>query len=169
MSYFAPNVSITADAFSPPHVGFGHSHLIGLGLAFSLGFIVLGRLSPLTKSQRPFPLVTLEQDGNQVSNFRRDWLLRGTELLEKGRAEHPGQPFRLRTDNGDLVVLPPRMANEIRNVDELSFMETLKHNFQTSLPGFEPFKASSRSDALLQVVTRKQLTKSLSTDDLGSR
>lgn len=162
MPSLAANVSVIPETSSPIVPGFGSNYLFGLCLTLSLGLVLLSRVSLISKGPR-YPIVTLERDANDSNTAEEDFRLRGNEILEKGRAEYPGQPFWVHSDDGDLLILPGRLANDIRNIDELSFMEALKERLHASLPGFEPFQASSRGDQLVQVVTRKQLTKALST------
>lgn len=45
------------------------------------------------------------------------------ELLAKARGRYHCQPFRLLTDWGELLILPPEFADEIRNDAILSFMK----------------------------------------------
>jgi cytochrome P450 len=162
MPSLAANISVAPETFSPFVPGFGSNYLFGLCLTLSLGLVLLSRVSLISR-EPSYPIVTLERDANDSNPAEEDFRLRGNEILEKGRAEYPGQPFWVHSDDGDLLILPGRLANDMRNVDELSFMEALKERLHASLPGFEPFQASSRGDQLVQVVTRKQLTKALST------
>ncbi|KAF7552407.1 hypothetical protein G7Z17_g4367 [Cylindrodendrum hubeiense] len=83
------------------------------------------------------------------------------EILAQGRKMFAGQPFKVTTDSGEIVVLPPQFINDIRNEPKLSFMTTLAQDFHAHIPGFEPFAAGSQDDELLQLVSRKQLTKML--------
>ena len=41
------------------------------------------------------------------------------------RGQQTGRPFRLLTDLGEMIVLPARFANEIRNDPRLSFSEVI--------------------------------------------
>lgn len=42
-------------------------------------------------------------------------------LLHKGQEAFKGRPFRVRSERGDVTVLPYDMAHQIRNEDSLSF------------------------------------------------
>lgn len=50
-----------------------------------------------------------------------DFIFGVRQILEKRIAEAPNEPFRILTDFGDMTILPPDYANEIRNRDDLSF------------------------------------------------
>jgi hypothetical protein len=41
--------------------------------------------------------------------------------MRKAESLYPGQPFRIITDLGEVVILPPELADEIRNEPKLSF------------------------------------------------
>ncbi|GME50720.1 hypothetical protein N0V85_007699 [Neofusicoccum parvum] len=64
-------------------------------------------------------------------------------------------------DIGMITILPPKMANEIRNDPRLNFFKTLHQVFHAELPGFEGFKESSRDTQIVQQVLMKELTKHL--------
>ncbi|KAF9773798.1 hypothetical protein IL306_008326 [Fusarium sp. DS 682] len=102
------------------------------------------------------------------------------EILAKARSLFPDEPFRLMTDWGEVLILPPEFADEIRNDPRLSFskaaMQVSNRNpaprpSQTELvavqdnhagiPGFETVALVGRDDQLIQKVARKQLTKHL--------
>lgn len=58
-------------------------------------------------------------------------------------------------------MLPPSLADEIRNEPKLSFGAATAEDFHGDIPGFQPFAQGSQDDEILQTVARKQLTKSL--------
>ena len=43
------------------------------------------------------------------------------QILAKARRDYPNKPFRLLTDWGEVLILPPTFADEIRNEPKLSF------------------------------------------------
>ncbi|TDZ99622.1 Cytochrome P450 monooxygenase eqxH [Colletotrichum sidae] len=94
-------------------------------------------------------------------NQKLDFLLNARKLMETARERFPGQPYRLMTDVGETVVLPPAFINEIRNQPDLSFVKAFAENFHPQLPGFEGFAAGSREDGLFQLVIKKRITKLL--------
>ncbi|KAK6829329.1 hypothetical protein PG987_009913 [Apiospora arundinis] len=101
-----------------------------------------------------FPLLT-----NQTpEEFQTD----AEKTIEKGRAQYKDKPFTLKTTMGYYTILSPELGHALRSEPGLSFMHTSSANMHSYLPGFEPFKAGDRNEAILQSVIRKQLTKSLS-------
>ncbi|KAF5012813.1 hypothetical protein FDECE_1102 [Fusarium decemcellulare] len=58
-------------------------------------------------------------------------------------------------------MLPPGLANEIRNEPKLSFSKALYQDFHGGIPGFEPLSLVGDNFKLVIVVVRKQLTKLL--------
>ncbi|KAK1561572.1 cytochrome P450 [Colletotrichum navitas] len=85
-----------------------------------------------------------------------------SNMIDKGRKEHPDEPYYINNDVGTQVILPARLAQEVRNHDGLSFAQFLNDYFHNGMPGFEPFVGAGREDELFQRVARKQLTRLLS-------
>lgn len=84
------------------------------------------------------------------------------EILAKARDLFPNEPFRLITDWGEVLILPPEFADEIRNDPRLSFSKAAMQDNHAGIPGFETVALVGREDQLIQKVARKQLTKHLS-------
>ncbi|KAJ1332084.1 cytochrome P450 monooxygenase 2 [Microdochium nivale] len=84
------------------------------------------------------------------------------QVLAKGRAQHKGEPFTVKTADGDFTVLSPETGHALRSAPGLSFFKIPAENLQSHLPGFEAFAGENRNEVILQTVIRKQLTKSLS-------
>ncbi|KAG6125820.1 hypothetical protein E4U12_006980 [Claviceps purpurea] len=83
------------------------------------------------------------------------------DILSDARRRFPQQPFRLRTDWGNVLVLPPTFADELRNDSRLSFGKAAMQDNHAGVPGFETVQVVGRDDRLVQRVARKQLTKHL--------
>ncbi|KAM0229861.1 hypothetical protein ACHAP5_011531 [Fusarium lateritium] len=66
------------------------------------------------------------------------------------------------TDWGEVLILPPEFADEIRNDPRLSFSKAAMQDNHAGIPGFETVRLVGRDDQLIQKVARKQLTKHLS-------
>ncbi|KAI8941464.1 hypothetical protein NX059_002683 [Plenodomus lindquistii] len=95
----------------------------------------------------------------QIEFFRK-----GLDIVEEARKKYGDKPYRLITEQGEVLVLPPAYAQEIRNVQSLSFSRAISHkDFNGYLPGFEPFEFLSHDKQIVQTVVRKQLTKYLNT------
>ncbi|KAF6808175.1 cytochrome p450 monooxygenase [Colletotrichum sojae] len=91
----------------------------------------------------------------------------GMETLRDSRAKHPNKPFRILTELGEVIVLPPEFAQTIRNLTTLNFRKAVRKDFHGHLPGFEPYALLDRPDVLVQTLARKQLTKRLITQPLS--
>ena len=52
---------------------------------------------------------------------KQSFLHSAKQLIAKARSMYPGKPFRIMSDLGELVILPPTFADEIRNSPNLSF------------------------------------------------
>ncbi|TQV90431.1 hypothetical protein V2A60_010422 [Cordyceps javanica] len=95
-------------------------------------------------------------DSRVKANFKKE----AVRLLRDWFAANPSKPVVLNADMGPLTVLPPTMANEIRNDPRLGFTEFTQELFHSHLHGFEPFLLG-QSDHLIQSIVRKDLTKQL--------
>nr|WNS47943.1 FunM [Talaromyces coalescens] len=91
-----------------------------------------------------------------------DFIFGVRQILEKRIAEAPNEPFRILTDFGDMTILPPDYANEIRNRDDLSFDRVVEKNFQAHLSGLDVFKEENLHKTVLRHVIRTRLTQFLS-------
>ncbi|KAG9502202.1 hypothetical protein J7337_005027 [Fusarium musae] len=92
---------------------------------------------------------------------RRNFVKLSREILAKARSLFPNEPFRLITDWGEVLILPPEFADEIRNDPRLSFSKAAMQDNHAGIPGFETVALVGREDQLIQKVARKQLTKHL--------
>ncbi|KAF4780806.1 cytochrome P450 [Colletotrichum scovillei] len=95
----------------------------------------------------------------EFSNSRRILEFFGTskELMLKGRAKFGDNPYKLMTEWGSVMVLPPDFIHELRSNPYLAFEEPAKDDSHGYIPGFETFDGD---EALPRVVT-KYLTKAL--------
>ncbi|CZS79476.1 unnamed protein product [Fusarium graminearum] len=92
----------------------------------------------------------------------RSFVKLSREILAKVRDLFPNEPFRLITDWGEVLILPPEFADEIRNDPRPSFSKAAMQDNHAGIPGFETVALVGREDQLIQKVARKQLTKHLS-------
>ncbi|KAI1814901.1 cytochrome P450 monooxygenase [Poronia punctata] len=90
-----------------------------------------------------------------------DFLFSANTLMRSAAERFPNQPYRMLSEYGDVVVLPTEWADEIRNDPHLSFMGTFLQEGMYRIPGFEPIAALGLEGELVQLITRKQLTKQL--------
>ncbi|KAI1826970.1 cytochrome P450 monooxygenase [Xylaria intraflava] len=96
-----------------------------------------------------------------MARAQQEFVHSANELLQKARDLYPNRPYRMTTDSGDAVVLQSEAMEEIRNSPGLSFFGTFAQERICEVPGFEPLAALGVNGELIQIVTRKWLTRSL--------
>lgn len=98
----------------------------------------------------------------QVRLFKQmDFIMNGKAIFLRAKKKFGGKPFRMLTEVGTVIVLPPSAAQEIRNEKSLSFGKAIMQDFHAHVPGFEPFGFVDHDGQIMQSVIRKQLTKYL--------
>lgn len=77
----------------------------------------------------------------EFSNIKRvaDFKFNCRQLLQKGRAMYPGEPYRMICPEGEMIVIPTRLVNEIRSEPALEFVGVSTDDSHAHLSGFEPF------------------------------
>ncbi|KAF6810887.1 cytochrome p450 monooxygenase [Colletotrichum plurivorum] len=139
-----------------------------------LGIILLAVFAivpQMRKPSRKLPYVNPREALDLFDQKRKQgFLFNARRLMEAGRRQFPGQTYRMMTDVGDTIVIPPQFVNDIRNEPGLSFLQAFSENFHPHLPGFEAFAAGNRPDELFQLVIKKRITKLLNqiTEPLSS-
>ncbi|KAI8294098.1 Cytochrome P450 monooxygenase TRI1 [Colletotrichum sp. SAR 10_98] len=91
------------------------------------------------------------------SRPKQRYLAGAREMMYSWFKTNPNKPVRLVSDMGETIVLPPSMANEIRNHAHLSFTQFAA---ETKTPGFDAFREGTR-DSITLIVINKDLTKAL--------
>lgn len=99
---------------------------------------------------------------------KTEFVLGARRMLERWFTTNPSKPVRVIADYGEVIVLPPDMANEIRNDERLSFSQWVFRAFFARYPGFEGFREGSRESHILQSVILRDLTKQLSKSSLAN-
>lgn len=70
----------------------------------------------------PFRLVNGKKFGELTdTRAKREFMSNAQQLIAKGLDLAPGHPFRILGDVGEMLILPPKYAYEIRNHKQLSF------------------------------------------------
>ncbi|UPK97445.1 hypothetical protein LCI18_008380 [Fusarium solani-melongenae] len=104
------------------------------------------------------------------------------QVLSEARKKYPGKLFRIITDLGDVVILPPDFADEIKNNPKFSFTAAFEQvrpptceiacgrvanraflvkDFHAGIPGYEISNLGGLDSELIQTIAKKQLTRSL--------
>ncbi|KAF5024598.1 hypothetical protein F66182_3361 [Fusarium sp. NRRL 66182] len=110
----------------------------------------------------PFPLVNGKK-GLEFSNLRpkKEFTARARDIIAERLAKVPDLPFRVMGDVGEITILPPKYAYEIRNHDDLSFTQAAFKWFYAHLPGFEGFREGTNESHVMKLIARHQLTHQL--------
>ncbi|KAF4472124.1 gibberellin cluster-GA14-synthase [Fusarium albosuccineum] len=110
----------------------------------------------------PFRIINGKRLG-ELTNVRakKEFMFGARQLIAKGLELAPGQPFRIMGDVGEIFILPPKYAYEIRNHDQLSFTRAAFKWFYAHLPGFEGFREGTTESHIMKLVARHQLTHQL--------
>lgn len=85
-------------------------------------------------------------------------------MMLDGMGRYSGGPFRLLTgelDWAEVVVLPPRYAEELKNDARLSFTALKAKGMHGTLPGFQAIAMLDQDSRIIQMVAQQDLTRSL--------
>ncbi|TLS20367.1 uncharacterized protein PpBr36_11369 [Pyricularia pennisetigena] len=91
------------------------------------------------------------------SKRRAEFIAKPIEHLHKGSTQFKDTPYKLNTENGPVLVLPPKYVNELKSDRNLDFKSIASENTHAYLPGFEPLN----SPPTLPQIINKHLTKAL--------
>ncbi|KAL2017607.1 hypothetical protein VTK56DRAFT_1927 [Thermocarpiscus australiensis] len=86
---------------------------------------------------------------------KKDFVTNSRAILDAWFRKHPDRAARVIGDAGEIIVLPPHLANEMRNDPRLSFSGWIVKNFHAHLPGFEGFREGTRDSRIVQDVIMK--------------
>ncbi|THC90536.1 hypothetical protein EYZ11_009999 [Aspergillus tanneri] len=106
---------------------------------------------PLVNDKKPFEL--------QYANAKKRFVTDARNLIKNGLTKTSA--FRIVTENGNKIVLSPKYANEIRNIEELSFNAAIASDFHGNIRGFNVFKERTASSNVFLDAVRMKLTSSL--------
>ncbi|OAQ78207.1 cytochrome P450 monooxygenase [Purpureocillium lilacinum] len=109
---------------------------------------------PLLNPKKRYEFTTTRAKEEFARNSRR--------VLEQWFGENPDRPVTINTDMGCMTVLPPRMADEIRNDKRLGFVELTQQTFHSHLPGFEGFREGTEDGEIVRRTVLRELTQNLS-------
>ncbi|KAH7069376.1 cytochrome P450 monooxygenase-like protein [Paraphoma chrysanthemicola] len=115
----------------------------------------------INSSKSKIPLANPPDRFQTVFSRRVEFITHGLKIIDNARKRYGKQPYRLITDVGEIIVLPPSYAQTIRNDKALHFGTTFTQDFHGHLTGYEPFGILSDKRNLAQQVIKKQLTKHL--------
>ncbi|KAF6832623.1 cytochrome p450 monooxygenase [Colletotrichum plurivorum] len=91
----------------------------------------------------------------------QDIIFDARRKLYRSATSFLGRPFRVLSDVGDVIILPPDVGQEIRNDKRFSFTQRLFEDFQGRYAGFEAYKEACHPSERMQNVVKLRLTKTL--------
>ncbi|KAK1522341.1 ent-kaurene oxidase [Colletotrichum costaricense] len=147
---------------------------LDLWTSLCLGIILISVFTIIPHIRKPSRKLPSVNPGRLFDFFNQErkkgFLINARRIMEDARTQFPGQPYRLMTDVGETVVIPPDLVHDIRNEPGLSFSKAFADNFHPQLNGFEGFAVGNRPDGLFQLVIKKRITKLLNqiTEPLAS-
>lgn len=74
------------------------------------------------------------------------------EVMTKGRTMYPDKPYRVYTDWGEALVLPPEFVNELKSHPDLDF-QLVAQDVSSSAASFSGYRLSGRADYNVDVST----------------
>ncbi|CAN9246071.1 unnamed protein product [Alternaria alternata] len=132
-------------------------------VTISLGVMVVLSVVVMTSGKSKPPLANPPR-WYQTALFKRlEFQQNGRAIMSEARRRYGKQLYRLITDTGECLILPPEYAATIRNSMDLSFAEAVVRMFSGHVHGFEMFAVLLHEKRLVQTVVMKQLTKYLNT------
>ncbi|ROW00374.1 hypothetical protein VMCG_07263 [Cytospora schulzeri] len=109
---------------------------------------------PVLNPKGPFELTT--------ARTRHEYDMNSWDMMYQGMRKYPDQPFRILSGElQDIMVLPPRYANEIKNDDRFSFASLVTKSFHGNLPGFGTFNVFSQPNKIVQTLVQQDITRAL--------
>ena len=74
------------------------------------------------RPKSPLPLVNPRGRFEfSYSRVKRDFIAHAPEIIERGFLLTSDKPFRISADIGEVIILPPELADEVRNNENLTF------------------------------------------------
>ncbi|KAK1844718.1 cytochrome p450 [Colletotrichum chrysophilum] len=160
---------------SSTHMGRDNYELSrGYVLASTIIAILFALFSYFKKSSKSATLPWVNQPG-PLDIFRMKakyrFLMGARDMVLQGFADFPDSAgFRMVADGGEIVMLAPKYAAELKNDHRVDFVKLFLQDFHEGIPGFDFTQQGARDAKILREVTKSQLTHHLSkiTDSLSS-
>ncbi|KAK1855248.1 cytochrome p450 [Colletotrichum chrysophilum] len=135
------------------------------GLLPIIAFLVVcvGVLGWYWREDRPyrgFKLIGQESGDWSYQKARLRWNSDALELLRDGFEQTNGKPFQVLSPFGPLVMLHPRMSEEIRNDKRFTFTGFIERHWLTRYPGLNVLQDGLK-DEIIQEAIRRNLNQEL--------
>lgn len=157
-----------------------HGNPLSLGTSIfllSLVLLFVFRWGDTPASQNGLPLINAKRRFEIVDLLaKKRFITNAQELLKAGlekvrRSQFGATPrvidhikasvFNIVTENGVMMVLDPKYADEIRNSKTLSLRKTLIEDMHVNVPGFEQQMQALEDDEIFQTTLKTKLTRNL--------
>ncbi|TLD18496.1 hypothetical protein PspLS_10302 [Pyricularia sp. CBS 133598] len=134
----------------------------GVALTYAPYVVTAFLLFALVYSQRDsYPeLPYLNPKGPLELTWRRrlaDYMVNSRDLLAQGKRKFGDKPYKMFTDLGSVIIVPPKYTDELKSHRGLDFIEQGLESAHSYIPGFDAFDA----DSTFVKVVNNHLTKAL--------
>ncbi|KZL75801.1 cytochrome p450 monooxygenase [Colletotrichum incanum] len=110
---------------------------------------------PWVNRAGPFDLLSMR------AKYR--FLMGARDMVLKGFKDYSDSPgFLMVADSGEIVMLAPKYAAELKNDHRVDFVKLFLQDFHEGIPGFDFTQQGARDAKILREVTKSQLTHHLS-------
>ncbi|KAF6825249.1 P450 monooxygenase [Colletotrichum plurivorum] len=136
----------------------------GMGSYAFIVFLILGSLIWYWREDKPyggFRIIGQEHGEWSYEKARLRFNTNAIELFRDGFEATHGRPFQIIAPFGPTVVLPPHLADEIRNDRRLTFTGFIVRQWLTRYPGLSVLQDGLKGD-IIQEAIRKNLNQELS-------
>ncbi|KAF3031354.1 hypothetical protein E8E11_000667 [Didymella keratinophila] len=144
----------TQNSFDSPNEPFVPSLIL-------FGFLTLVYVI-LYSEPAPFELVNGRKNFEfSASRSKANFIKNAFDIISNRLERVPNKPFRVLADIGEVTILPPEYAHQIRNDERFSFTKAAYKWFYAHLPGTGSFEAGINETHLMKLIARHQLTHQL--------
>ncbi|KAK2728893.1 Dihydromonacolin L monooxygenase LovA 3 [Colletotrichum kahawae] len=97
----------------------------------------------------------------EVSNQRRmnEFIQQSRDIMLRAKEAFGKNPYKLYSEWGNSVVLPPEFIHELRSERRLTFLQPAQDDSHGYIPGFEPFQGNLDQPKVVTKYLTKALTK----------
>ncbi|KAF3070666.1 Dihydromonacolin L monooxygenase LovA [Daldinia childiae] len=106
---------------------------------------------PIINPRKRFEFSNLERIADFKTNCR--------QLLQKGRTMYPQKPYRMICPEGEVIVLPTCLVNQMRSEPALDFVGISKEDSHSHIPGFDPFGLPTATTIVVNRYLNKAISK----------
>ncbi|KAF2501141.1 putative cytochrome P450 [Lophium mytilinum] len=108
---------------------------------------------PVINGPKPFEFSQKRQ--------KREYTIRGRQMLREGLKKFGGKPFNMMTDHGYELVFGPQYIDELRNLEDVSHARAIAKMVNAHYPGLEAFYEFGYGEGIVQDAVKLKLTQAL--------